>query len=391
MTETTGAETTRTDIAIIGGGIAGASLAFRLAPHRRVMVLEREAQPGYHTTGRSAASLSENLGTPVARALTAMTRPFFTNPPAGFTPVPLMAPLGWLFIAREDQRQAYEASLAEARATSPRVRELGREGACALHPLLRPDYVAHAYLEPDAMALDVDAILQAYYRAFRAAGGRLVTGAEVRALSRHAGAWRIETKAGTIEAPVVVNAAGAWAEAIGRLAGVKPIGLVPKRRTAMILDAPPGVNNATWPELDCAGGEFYLKPEAGKFLASPCDETPSEPTDAQPDELDVAICVDRVEQATTLKVRRVERRWAGLRSFVADRNPVAGFAPEAEGFFWLAGQGGVGIQTSAGLSETAASLILGREWPAPLKARGIAPDQLSPARAMAAAPGGNAL
>jgi D-arginine dehydrogenase len=302
-----------------------------------------------------------------------------------------MAALGWLFIAREDQREAYERSLEEAKATSPRVRVLGREGACAMHPLLRPDYVAHAYLEPDAMALDVDAILQAYYRGFRAAGGQLVTDAEVRAIARAEGAWRIETKAGTFEAPVVVNAAGAWAEEIGRLAGVNPVGLVPRRRTAMILDAPPGANVMIWPELDCAGGGFYLKPEAGKFLASPCDETPSEPTDAQPDELDVAICVDRVEQATTLKVRRVERRWAGLRSFVPDRNPVAGFAPEADGFFWLAGQGGVGIQTSGGLSETAASLILGREWPALLKERGITPAHLSPARPMAAVSGGNAL
>lgn len=378
------------DVLIVGGGIAGASLAYRLAPHRRVAVLEREAQPGYHTTGRSAASLSENLGSPVIRALTALTRPFLAAPPAGFSPVALMAPLGWLFVARADQREAYEASLAEAKASAPHARELGRAGALALHPLLDPDYLAHAYIEPDAMALDVDAILQAYYRGFRASGGRLIADAEVRAIGREDGIWRLDTAAGTIRAPVIVNAAGAWADRVAALAGVKSIGLVPKRRTAMILDVPAGVNNAHWPEIDCVAGEFYLKPEAGKFLASPCDETPSEPTDAQADELDIAICVERIERATTLKVRRVERRWAGLRSFVADRNPVAGFAPEAEGFFWLAGQGGAGIQTSAGLSETARGLILGRKWPALLTERGIAPADLSPARPMPAAQPGSA-
>jgi D-arginine dehydrogenase len=368
------------DVLIVGGGIAGASLAYRLAPHRTVVLLERESIPGYHTTGRSAASLSEALGTPAIRALTTLTRPFFSAPPAGFSPVPLMQPLGWLFIARADQRDAYEQELAASRASCPTIDVLSVDEAVRRVPILRPGYLSHAFLEPNAMALDVDAIHQGYLRGMRASGGRLVTDAEVCAIERRDALWVVETKSGQFAAPMLVNAAGSWADAVGRLAGVRTIGLVPKRRTAMILSAPDGIDNSSWPELDDVENDFYLKPEAGKFLASPADETPMEPCDVQPEEIDVAIAVERIERATTLKVRRVERRWAGLRSFVADRDPVAGFDGEAEGFFWLAGQGGAGIQTSAGLSLAAASLILGQPWPRLLSERGIHPDNLGPER-----------
>ncbi|MFO0996801.1 MAG: FAD-binding oxidoreductase [Alphaproteobacteria bacterium] len=368
------------DALVVGAGIAGASLAYRLAPHRKVIVLERESAPGHHTTGRSAASLSEALGTPVIRALTTLTRPFLASPPGGFSPVPLMRPLGWLFIARADQRAAYEEELAAARASCPTIDVLSVEEAVRRVPILRPEYVRHAFLEPNAMALDVDAIHQGYLRGMRGSGGRVITHAEVRAIERRGEAWTVETSAGRFRAPVLVNAAGAWADIVARLAGARPIGLVPKRRTAMILSAPDGIDNTSWPELDDVENEFYLKPEAGKFLASPADETPFEPCDVQPDELDVAIAIDRIERATTLKVKRVERRWAGLRSFVADRNPVIGFDGKAPGFFWLAGQGGAGIQTSAGLSLAASTLILGEAWPTLLAERGIHPADLSPER-----------
>lgn len=373
-------ETVECDILIVGGGIAGASLAYRMAPHRRVVVLERESASGYHSTGRSAAGLSENLGTRPIRALTALSRPFFEAPPQGFTDAPLLKRRPWLFIARADQRGAFEAQLADARESCPAVAVLGADAALGLFPLLARDYVAHAFLEPEAADLDVDAILQGYLRGLRANGGTLATGAEVVALSKRGERWHAETKTGAYAAPILVNAGGAWADETARLAGVAPIGLVPKRRTAMIIAPPDGIDVSAWPELDDVGDEFYLKPEAGKFLLSPSDETPSPPTDAQPDEMDVAIAVDRIERATTLKVRRIERSWAGLRSFVADRTPVAGFDPAAEGFFWLAGQGGAGIQTSAGLSQTAAGLILGAEWPALLSARGVTAATFSPAR-----------
>jgi D-arginine dehydrogenase len=368
------------DVIVVGGGIAGSSIGFRLAPDRRVLVLERESAPGYHSTGRSAAGLSENLGTRVVRALTTLGRPFMEAPPPGFTGAPLMRPRLWLFIARADQADDYARELAEARESAPSVHEVSREEALRRFPLLDPAYVARAFVEPTATDLDVDAILQGYLKGLRAAGGRLVSDAEVLAIARNGDRWIVETRAGTFRAAVVVNAAGAWAEHVAALAGVRPIGLVPKRRTAIIVPAPEGTDPSAWPELDDVGGEFYVKPEAGKFLVSPSDETPSEPTDAQPDDLDVALAVDRLERATTLRVKRVEHRWAGLRSFVADREPVVGFDAQAPGFFWLAGQGGAGIQTSPGLSETAAGLILGRPWPGLLSRRGIEARHLSPER-----------
>ncbi|MCX7354160.1 MAG: FAD-binding oxidoreductase [Alphaproteobacteria bacterium] len=374
------AETVRCEVVIVGGGIAGASLGYRLAPHRRVIVLERETAPGYHSTGRSAAGLSENLGTRPIRALTALSRPFFKTPPQGFTDTPLLKRRPWVVVARADQRETFEAQLAEARASCPAIEVVDVDAAVTLFPLLNRAYVAQAFLEPEAANLDVDAILQGYLRGLRAQGGTLVTNAEALTAQRQRGVWRVETKAGSYEADVLVNASGAWADETARLAGVQPIGLVPKRRTAMIIAAPDGVDVSGWPELDDVSDEFYLKPEAGKLLLSPSDETPSQPTDAQPDEMDIAVAVDRIERATTLKVRRVERSWAGLRSFVPDRTPVFGFDPQAEGFFWLAGQGGAGIQTSAGLSQAAASLILETEWPALLTARGVTPATFSPAR-----------
>lgn len=374
------AETIQCEVLIVGGGIAGASLGYRLAPHRKVVVLERESAPGYHATGRSAAGLSENLGTRTVRALTALSRPFFEAPPHGFSDAALLKRRPWLVVARADQRELFEAQLAEARVSCPAIELVDADAAVKLFPLLDRAYIAQAFLEPGAADLDVDAILQGYLRGLRARDGTLVTDAEVLAAHRRNCGWRVETKTAAYEAPVLVNASGAWADETARLAGARPIGLVPKRRTAMIVTPPDGIDVSAWPELDDVGDEFYMKPEAGKLLLSPSDETPSPPTDARPDEMDIATAVDRIERVTTLKVRRIERSWAGLRSFVPDRNPVAGFDPEADGFFWLAGQGGAGIQTSAGLSQAAASLILDTEWPALLAARGVTADKLSPAR-----------
>ncbi|MDA0703983.1 MAG: FAD-binding oxidoreductase [Proteobacteria bacterium] len=365
------------DLAVIGGGIAGAAIAYRMAPHCSVTLLERESQPGYHSTGRSAAGLSETLGAPAIRALTRFGRPFLETPPEGFAQAPLTRRRSWLFVGREDQRRDYDALCAEA---GDGIEILDPAEAERLLPILRPGYAAHAALEPKACDLDVDAIHKGFLRGARAAGARFLTDAEVGAMSRRGGVWQIETTAGRIEAPVVVNAAGAWADAIALLAGVRPIGLVPKRRTALILDPPEGMDPTDWPELDDMSEEFYLKPEVGKLLASPADETPMTAQDAQPDEMDIAVCVERIQQATVLQVRRIEHSWAGLRSFVADRVPVIGFDYEAEGFFWLAGQGGAGIQTSPGLSEAAATLLRGQAWPAGLAALGLEPAMLSPAR-----------
>jgi D-arginine dehydrogenase len=365
--------------AIVGAGIAGASAGYQLAAAGPTLLLEREGQPGYHSTGRSAALYTETYGNRVIRALTIASRPFLETPPPGFTEHPLLTPRGTLVIARADQKAKLDAALAESRAIQPAVRGVARADALALCQALRPDYVEAAFFEGDARDMDVHAIHQGYLRGFRAAGGRLVCDAEVTALGRDGAGWRVETRAGVFTAEVVIDAAGAWADVLARLAGVKPIGLVPKRRTAMTIEQPGG-DFRRWPAVIDVDEQFYWKPDAGQLLLSPADETPIEPQDVQPDELDVAICVDRVERASTLAIKRIARKWAGLRSFVKDKTLVAGFAPEAPGFFWLAGQGGYGIMTSPAMGRIAAALAQGKPMPADIAARGITAADLAPAR-----------
>jgi D-arginine dehydrogenase len=365
------------DVIVIGGGIAGASVAAELASDRSVALLEAEAQPGYHSTGRSAAVFMPSYGPPLIRALTRASRGFFESPPADIAH-PLLHHRGALFIAREDQRPALARMAAEQPEVTP---VLAPRDAV---PLLREDYAAAALHDPHASDLDVAALHQHCLRRFRAAGGTLVPGAPAGALRRAAGHWQVETPAGTFAAPVVVNAAGAWADAVARLAGVRPLGLVPKRRTAMIVDPPPDpaltAGLDAWPLVVDIDEAFYLKPEAGKLLVSPADATPTDPCDVQPEELDVAIGVDRIERAFALSVRRIERRWAGLRSFLPDGDPAAGYAPDAEGFFWLAGQGGYGIQSAPALARAAAALVRGAPLPEDIRAEGATAEALSPAR-----------
>lgn len=368
------------DIAVIGAGIAGASIASELAAaRRRVVLFERESQPGYHTTGRSAALFSETYGPPQIRALSRASARFLDAPPAGFASAPLLSPRGVLMIGRGDQEEALDA-LWRAVSTRGKVSRLDGAGAVALLPLIRPGYVAGAVYEPGARDIDVHALHHGYLRRFRASGGRIEADSEVLGLEREAGGWRIETRGGTIRAGMVVNAAGAWADEIGAMAGAAPIGLVPKRRTAMIVPAPEEMDVATFAMAVDVDERFYLKPDAGRLLISPADETPSPPCDAQPEEIDVAICIDRIETAFDLSVRRVENRWAGLRSFVADKTPVAGFDPVAPGFFWLAGQGGYGIQTAPALARLAAALALGSAVPADIADEGVDPAALAPGR-----------
>jgi len=363
------------DILVIGAGIAGASAAYELSAGADVIVLEAESQPGYHTTGRSAALFTETYGNLTVRTLTSAGRAFFEAPPEGFAEHPLLSPRGTLFIARQDQLGALDAMLAETGA-----RRIDGAEAVALNPALNPDYVAAAIHEPGAEDIDVHALHGGYLRALRRRGGRLVTDAQVRTLSREGGAWVAETRAGRFAAPIVVNAAGAWCDAVACLAGVRPCGLVPKRRTAFTFDPPDGLDIAGWPATIDIDEQFYFKPDAGRILGSPADETPSPPCDAQPEELDVALGIDRIERATSLTVRRLVNKWAGLRSFVADKTPVVGMDPAAEGFFWLAGQGGYGIQTSPALARSVASLIATGDLPADLIARGLDKAMLAPTR-----------
>ncbi len=376
----------RSDVLVIGAGIAGASVAAELAPRRRVVVLEMEEQPGYHTTGRSAAVFAECYGNAPVRALTRASRPFLEQTPPG-AEVPLLTPRGWLSIARRDQLARLDDLERELRAHGGTVRPVNEAEARALVPILRRGHVAAALLDRSAMDIDVHALHHLYLRRLRAAGGETITGARAVALDRAGGDWRVHTTQGDFAAPLVIDAAGAWADEVGRLAGAAPIGLVPMRRTALILDPPPAMRIAGWPLVVDADESFYFKPEGGKLLASPADETPSPPCDARPEDLDVAVAIDRITAACQLEVSHVRRRWAGLRSFVADRTPVAGFDPRAPGFFWLAGQGGYGIQTAPALSRLAAALVLGEPVPADIAAQGVSAAQLAPDRLAGSAAG----
>ncbi len=359
--------------------MAGASVASELAGTYRVLLAERESQPGYHTTGRSAALFSETYGPPQIRALSRASRAFFDGPPAGFATAPILSARGVLTVARPDQIEALERELATF-PVGEKIRRASPAEALALMPLLRGGYVAGAIHDTSARDIDVHALHQGYLRQFRAAGGRMETGAEILGIERDGASWRIRTSNLEIRADIVVNAAGAWADEIGLMAGANRIGLVPKRRTALIIAAPDGVQIGPWPMVVDVDEEFYLKPDAGRFLISPADETPSAPCDAQPEELDVAICIDRIEKAFDFPVQRVENKWAGLRRFVADSTPVAGYEPGPPGFFWLAGQGGYGIQTAPALSRLAAALVAGKNPPADIIDEGVIPTALSPAR-----------
>ena len=343
------------DIIVIGGGIAGVSAAAELAATARVIVLEREPQPGYHATGRSAAFFVVSYGNAAVRAVTAASEPFYRAPPQGFTDVPLIRPRPCIFFGRPDQREALLSLHREV----PSLQRLSAEQVRKRVPVMLPGYLEGGLLDDTGGDLDVDAILQGFLRRLRSRGGELYPRREVQGISRTGGLWRVAGGAETFTAPLLVNAAGAWVDEIARLAGLETLGLQPKRRTAMLLDAPEDRDISDWPLMVNVEEEFYFKPDAGALLLSPADETPSPACDAQPEELDVALAVDRFETATGLQVPRITHRWAGLRTFAPDKTFVVGFDPRTEGFFWLAGQGGYGVQTSPGMAQLAASLITG--------------------------------
>ena len=371
-------------VLIIGGGIAGAAAGYVLAERREVTLLEREDVPGYHSTGRSAALFTENYGSRPIRALTRASRRFFEAPPASFGEHPLLAPRGVLMISPRGERERFAAALAEGMLSAPGLAEIGAAAARSRVPALDPDWLGDAMYEPEAMDIDVHALHQGFLRGLRARGGRIVTDAEARGIRRDGGAWRVATPKAEFAAPILVNAAGAWADEVARLAGVPTIGLVPKRRTAFTIEPPAGVAIAGWPLVVDVAESFYFKPEAGRLLVSPADETPVPPCDVQPEEIDIAAAAERLEAATSIRVIRIVRKWAGLRSFVADKTPVVGFAPGADGFFWLAGQGGYGIQTAPAMGRLAAALVDGEEIPADLAGFGVEAAALGPARLSAA-------
>jgi D-arginine dehydrogenase len=372
------------EIVIIGAGMAGAAAAFALVQAgtdgRRIVLFEGEAHPGYHSSGRSAALYEPALGNETVRAFNAASTRFLMSPPVGFAEHPLMTRRGELTVADGEQRGELDRLLALDGLGGHEIREIPTERALAMLPILRPSRVRWAAFEPDVMDIDVNALHQGFLRAFAAAGGKLLCNAPVDRIERRQGRWHVEAGGETFTAEIVVNAAGAWADSIAALAGLAPLGLQPKRRTAAILPAPDGMDIHAWPVFGVAGEPGYFKPESGKLLVSPGDATPVEPQDVQPEELDVAILVDWFETQTTLPVRRVERRWAGLRTFAQDNSPVLGEDPAAPGFWWLAGQGGYGIMMAESLARSLARLMREGDLPEDVRALGVDLAAIGPQR-----------
>jgi D-arginine dehydrogenase len=370
------------DVIVLGAGMAGASVAAELAPQCKLLLLELEVQPGRHATGRSAAMFFESYGNTTVRALTRASRAFLEHPPAGFADTPLMGPRAAMFVADAEGLGRLDA-MAAAPDAAPTLQRLDAAAAIARVPILRREWVAGAALDDSGCDMDVAAIHQGFLRVARRAGAQIALGAAEIALARTAGRWVVRSRVGEFSAPLVVNATGAWADVVARQAGVPTIGLQPMRRTALTLPAPVGRDVRgvrDWPLTIDIDETVYFKPDAGQLLLSPANEDPMDPCDVVPEELDVAIAVDRFETLTTMKVTRIHHRWAGLRSFVADRSPVAGFDANADGFFWLAGQGGYGIQMAPALARAAAALLLGQPMPADIAAQGVQAADLSPAR-----------
>ena len=371
---------TSADYLIIGGGIAGAAIGYWLAPHAHVILLERESQPGYHSTGRSAALFFESYGPPQVRALTCASRAFFERPPAGFTDHPILTPRGALMVAGDGQESLLEEHDAIVRSVSDKAQRLDAIQACALVPALRRERVIGAVYEPDASDMDVHALHQGYLHGLRACGGQVQCDAPVTAMEYAGNRWRVSAGAQVFEAPVVVNAAGAWCDVIATMAGAAPVGLVPMRRSAFTFAPPEGVDPSRWPMFIGVDETYYVKPDAGLLLGSPANADPVAPHDVQAEELDIALAIDRIESMTTLSIRRPRHVWAGLRSFVADGSLVGGYDATVPGFFWAAGQGGYGIQSSAAAGELYAAMLRGIELPQHIIAFGADPVQLSPSR-----------
>jgi len=368
------------DFVVVGAGIAGASIAYELARRGTVCLVEAESRPGFHATGRSAALFVPSYGGREIRALTRSSRQFFDRPPEGFCEQPLLAQRGCLYIAGTDQCDRLAFMVETIRASGSKIGGIDVQEALARVPLLRPGYVAAAAVDADAMDINVDALHQGFLRGGRAGGVKLMTGTEVSRIKRGNGVWSMELNDGSISAPILVNAAGAWADELASACGARRIGLTPFRRTALLVNAPAGVDIRRWPAVIDADEQFYFKPDAAQLLISPADETAQAPGDAQPEELDVAIGVDRVQAVLDIDVRRVSHSWAGLRTFSPDRVPVVGFDAEVEGLFWCAGQGGYGIQTAPAMARAAAALVMREHLPVDVASEGLRSEDLSPDR-----------
>jgi D-arginine dehydrogenase len=367
-----------TDFVVIGGGIAGASAAAHLSGDASVLLLERETTMAYHTSGRSAAMLVENYGSAGARPLVKAARPFLEEPPEGSVDAPLLSPRAILWVSPVGGTSHLEEIAEEGRANGANARLLDSGSVVEMAPIMRPDWVGGGLFEESGADIDVAGLHQAYVRIARGNGAELRTKSPVSAIERDGSGWKVAAGDDTITCGAIVDAAGAWGDLVARMAGVEPIGLQPMRRTAFMV---PGRENATrWPMIVEADERWYLKPDGVQFLCSLAEETPSDPMDARPRMEDVALAIERINEATNLEIRTVNSQWAGLRTFAPDRDLVIGEDPTAPGFFWLVGQGGIGIQTSPAYGALLEALALGKPLPTALTAAGVDPARTDPAR-----------
>ncbi len=369
---------TRADVLVVGGGIAGVSVAYELAATHRVVLAESEGQLAYHTTGRSAALYFENYGHAAIRPLSKASRRFLEHPPPELCDVPLLTPRGGLTVARREQTALLDEAEEEGRAAGTDVRRLDPDGCVELVPALRRELLGGGLWEPGAADIDVAALHQTYVRGIRSRGGEVRRKAPVSALRPLADGWEAQVGDDELTVGYVVDAAGAWGDEVAVAAGVDPVGLQPYRRTAFMV---PGREEwKSWPMCIGVAHDWYFKPDGIQLLCSPADETPSPPCDARPEDLDVAIAIERINAITSLGIRSVRSAWAGLRTFAPDRAMVIGPDPGNPRFVWLVGQGGTGIQTAPAAARLAAALLRGDDLDPDLVDAGVDPDALSPAR-----------
>jgi D-arginine dehydrogenase len=370
------------DFLIIGSGIAGASAGYELSKIGRCVILEKEDAIGYHTTGRSAAIYTTTYmaGDPVIRSLVLPSGEFLHHPPEGFSDYPLLTPRGMLYLAEESKMDQLLKFYEKLRKDCDDLELLGSAEIKKILPIVTDKYAHKAIYEKTVFDMDVHAIHEGFLKGIRKRGSQIITDAGATKITFSDGFWTVETPKGTFKSKIIINAAGAWADQIAALAGITPIDIQPQRRTVILISPPEGLEIENYPFCYEIDEEFYFKPDAGKILVSPADETPSAPCDAQPEEIDIAYAAHYLEKATGIEALKVDHSWAGLRSHVKDHYPVAGFAKDAKGFFWLAGQGGFGIKTAPALARITAALVQGHDIPEDIKSHGIRQEMIAPDR-----------
>lgn len=365
------------DVVVIGAGLIGASAACQLSEHRSVALVEQESQAGYHSSGRSAAVLLSPYGGPLAQALTDISREFLHDPPPGFTHFPLTSPRGAIFVANEQQLDLLNRWQP---AQQSAMQMLSGAEVAQRVPIMNAESIAGAVWLPEVEDIDAAALLNGYLKMFRARGGQLLLDSQVQAIARESNCWRLSLPSGEIRGTTIVNAAGAWADRIVTIAGGTSKNLVPKRRTMVLVDGPTDVDVRSWPLVADAAETFYFKPEGGRIAVSPADCSPVAPQDVQPEEWDIAVAIERLEAATSLRVRGVANRWAGLRTFAPDEEPLIGFDPDLPDFLWAAGFGGYGVQAAHAAGGCCRALLRGDPLPENFVAAGVGLDRLSPRR-----------